>query len=42
MHNKRRNTWELEDIGMDKDGQNSEAMIYHQGAGATILKDTAI
>ncbi|RJE18071.1 hypothetical protein PHISCL_09596 [Aspergillus sclerotialis] len=42
IYNKRRNTWELEDTGVDADGQSNEATIFHPGAGAMILKDTAV
>ncbi|KAL1970603.1 hypothetical protein VTN77DRAFT_4247 [Rasamsonia byssochlamydoides] len=42
VHNKRRNTWELEDEGMDIDGETKEATILHQTAGTVILKDTAV
>jgi hypothetical protein len=42
MHNKRRDTWELEDDGMDIDGQGKEATLLHQIDGIEILKDTVI
>lgn len=42
VHNPRRNLWELEDIGVDSEGQSNGAIIYHQAAGGVILRDTAI
>jgi hypothetical protein len=42
LHNKRRDTWELEDDGMDIDGQAKETTLLAQVAGTAILKDTAI
>lgn len=42
MHNKRRNTWELEDDGMDIDGETMEPTIIDQHTGAVVLKDTAV
>ena len=45
LHNKRRNSWELEDA---KDPHNLggrgsvESTIYHPGVGGDLLKDTAI
>lgn len=38
MHNKRKDTWELEDSA----GKSSESIIYHTALGQTLLKDTAI
>jgi hypothetical protein len=38
MHNKRKDTWELEDVG----GRSSESTIYHNGLRQTLLKDTVI
>jgi BTB/POZ domain len=38
MHNKRKDTWELEDIG----GRSSESTIYHNSLRQTLLKDTVI
>ncbi|KAL2218788.1 hypothetical protein M432DRAFT_388337 [Thermoascus aurantiacus ATCC 26904] len=42
LYNRPRNSWELEDAGMDNGGQSSESTIFHQAVGAVILKDTAI
>ena len=45
MHNKRRNSWELEDAKDDLKlgGRGSvESTIYHNGVGGVLLKDTAI
>lgn len=42
FHNRRRDTWELEDAGIDRDGQSYGSTIWHRGAGAEILKDTAV
>jgi hypothetical protein len=42
LHNKRRDTWELEDDRMDIDGHTDEAIITLHGSGSAILKDTAI
>ncbi|KAL1843719.1 hypothetical protein VTJ49DRAFT_100 [Mycothermus thermophilus] len=39
VHNKKRNTWELEEAG--EDGR-SEATIYHHSVEGELLKDTAI
>ncbi|KMU77634.1 hypothetical protein CISG_01391 [Coccidioides immitis RMSCC 3703] len=43
IHNKRRNTWELEN-GVNENGApvTAETTIINQADGATILKDTAI
>ena len=39
MHNKRKNTWELE----TGDGGNSvESTVYHHGVDGELLKDTVI
>jgi len=38
MHNKRKDTWEFEDVT----GKSSENTIYHTTLGQTLLKDTAI
>lgn len=41
LHNKRRNTWELEDT--DTSNNNTvESTVYHQGFGQTLLKDTLV
>ncbi|KAL4891699.1 hypothetical protein BDV59DRAFT_181529 [Aspergillus ambiguus] len=42
LRNRRHNTWELENTGMDRDGQSYGATIFHPEAGAEILKDTAV
>jgi len=43
LHNKRRDTWELEDAGTNNGGRGAvESTVYHQGVGGTILKDTAV
>lgn len=43
VHNKRRDTWSLEDDPMDIDGEDSRDAAYlHQPDGGTILKDTAV
>jgi len=39
LHNKRKDTWELEDRGANG---NSESTIYHHAVGGTLLKDTVI
>jgi BTB/POZ domain len=39
LHNKRKDTWELE--GGSANG-NSESTIYHHAVGGTLLKDTVI
>jgi hypothetical protein len=41
LHNKRRDTWELEEDEMDIDGQNKET-VFHDASGNVVLKDTAI
>ena len=42
-HNKRRDSWELEDASANGDGQaNSESTIVHHVDGSVILKDTAV
>ncbi|PCH02979.1 BTB/POZ [Penicillium occitanis (nom. inval.)] len=43
VHNKRRDTWSLEDDVMDVDGDDSKDAAYlHQADGSMILKDTAM
>ncbi|KAF9889937.1 hypothetical protein FE257_006811 [Aspergillus nanangensis] len=42
LHNRRRDTWELETASLDKEGQSHGATIFHKGVGAEILKDTAV
>jgi BTB/POZ domain len=39
LHNKRKDTWELEDRGINGNG---ESTIYHHAVGAALLKDTVI
>jgi hypothetical protein len=39
LHNKRKDTWELEDRSATG---NSESTIYHHAVGGTLLKDTVI
>lgn len=39
LHNKRKDTWELEDRGVDG---NKESTIYHHAVGGALLKDTVI
>lgn len=41
-HNARRQAWELENGGVDSDGQSFGATIYHHAAQTVILRDTAI
>ncbi|KAI1490487.1 hypothetical protein F5X96DRAFT_547038 [Biscogniauxia mediterranea] len=40
VHNKRRNSWEIERL--DDDKSSNEATIYHHGIDGDILKDTVI
>lgn len=44
LHNKRRNTWDLEDAQDSKTGGrgSSESTIYLHGAGGDVLRDTAV
>ncbi|KAI9931666.1 hypothetical protein MW887_010243 [Aspergillus wentii] len=42
VHDKSHENLWLEDSSMSKDVQSNEATIYHQGAEAIILKDTAV
>lgn len=42
VHNKRRDTWSLEDDLMDVDGDTKEAAYLQQEDGSLILKDTAM
>ena len=43
MHNKRRDTWELEDASSSNGGPSTvESTVAHQAAQAIVLKDTAI
>lgn len=39
LHNKRKDTWELEDRSANG---NNESIIYHHVVGGTLLKDTVI
>ena len=42
LHDKRRNSWQLEDAqGFDGRGP-VESTVYHEGVGGVLLKDTAI
>lgn len=41
-HNARRRTWELEDAGVDGEGQSVGATVWHHAARTVILRDTAI
>ncbi|KAN0067563.1 hypothetical protein V8E54_014432 [Elaphomyces granulatus] len=41
LHNRRRDTWELEEDEMDIDGQSKET-VFHDASGNVVLKDTAI
>lgn len=43
LHNKRKDTWELEDSGDNVGGRSAaESTVYHQGLGVPLLKDTLI
>lgn len=44
LHNKRRNSWELEDAQTQQHGSRGsvESTIFHSGVGGFILRDTAI
>lgn len=42
LHNRHRDSWEIEDAGIDRHGQSHGATIYHREAGAEILRDTAV
>lgn len=39
LHNKRKDTWELEDRSTNGNG---ESIIYHHAVGGALLKDTVI
>ena len=42
LHDKRRNSWQLED-GQDVNGRGIvESTVFHHGVGGVLLKDTAI
>jgi hypothetical protein len=42
IYNRHRDTWELENTGLDTDGQTTNATIFHQATGSLILRDTAV
>ncbi|KAI4235019.1 MAG: hypothetical protein L6R40_006565 [Gallowayella cf. fulva] len=43
LHNKRRNTWELEETTNNNGGRgNVESTVFHHGAGQVLLKDTML
>jgi len=43
LHDKRRNSWALEDANKDGTGRGSvESTVYHNGVGGVLLKDTVI
>ncbi|KAL7906156.1 hypothetical protein GGI35DRAFT_487970 [Trichoderma velutinum] len=42
VHNKRRDSWELEAIGGDDDKRTAESTVYHRGVDGDLLKDTVI
>lgn len=42
VHHKRNDTWEIEDAGMDVDGDAKQASLLCNADGSTILKDTAV
>jgi len=43
LHNKRRNTWELEDAADNNGGRGAvESTVYHQATGEPLLKDTML
>lgn len=43
LHNKRRDTWELEDAATNNGGRGAvESTVYHHGVGGAILKDTVV
>ena len=42
LHNKRRDTWELEDGGANSAKGATDSTIYHHAVGTTLLKDTVI
>lgn len=41
IHNKRRNSWEIEQIQEEGQGSN-ESTVYHRGVDGDVLKDTVI
>ncbi|KAL6837067.1 hypothetical protein V8C40DRAFT_260100 [Trichoderma camerunense] len=42
VHNKRRDSWELEAPGNDDDKRTAESTVYHRGVDGDLLKDTVI
>ncbi|RFU74943.1 hypothetical protein TARUN_7311 [Trichoderma arundinaceum] len=42
VHNKRRDSWELEPIVSDDDRRAAESTVYHRGVDGDLLKDTVI
>ncbi|CRG90335.1 hypothetical protein PISL3812_07378 [Talaromyces islandicus] len=42
VHDKRRDTWEIEDNDMDVGGEAKQACLLYDANGSTILKDTAV
>lgn len=42
VHNKRRDSWELEALGSDDDKRAAESTVYHRGVDGDLLKDTVI
>lgn len=42
LHNKRRDSWELEPILNDDDRKAAESTVYHRGVDGDLLKDTVI
>jgi hypothetical protein len=43
VHNKKRNSWELEQLPLDLDaGAGPESTVYHSGIDGELLKDTVI
>lgn len=42
VHNKRRDSWELEPILNDDDRKAAESTVYHRGVDGDLLKDTVI
>jgi hypothetical protein len=43
VHDKRHDTWDIEDNGMDIDGEAKQAsLLVYDANGSVILKDTAV
>ncbi|KAL9014616.1 MAG: hypothetical protein Q9180_008935, partial [Flavoplaca navasiana] len=42
LHNKRRNTWELEESDVNKGKATAESTVFHQSSGQVLLKDTML